>query len=281
MSVRPNLPALAADVDPALLERVIVDGDLSRLTPAHRVAYYLMKCRAARLDPQAQPFQYITLQGKLTLYATKACTQQLAAIHAVSTHVTEQRTEGDLRLVTVRARAGDGRETDELGAVGIKGLAGEALANAYMKALTKAKRRAVLAICGLGDLDESEVDSVPHARRANVDIATGVVRGTPDDMDAARARAAAEGRDVTDEPPMDGPPPGAEAQDLREQIAALAEPLSEEQRASVAKGVRAAGDDVARLRAGLAFVRTLVAAAKAPDPQDEPPFDADNAGGAP
>jgi hypothetical protein len=33
-----------------------------------------------------------------------------------------------------------------------------------MKATTKAKRRATLSICGLGWLDETEVETIPHAR---------------------------------------------------------------------------------------------------------------------
>jgi hypothetical protein len=46
-------------------------------------------------------------------------------------------------------------------AVPIAGLRGEARANAMMKAETKAKRRATLAICGLGMLDESEMSGLP------------------------------------------------------------------------------------------------------------------------
>jgi hypothetical protein len=44
--------------------------------------------------------------------------------------------------------------------VSVAGLRGEALANAQMKALTKAKRRATLSICGLGFLDETDSEAV-------------------------------------------------------------------------------------------------------------------------
>jgi hypothetical protein len=50
------------------------------------------------------------------------------------------------------------------GAVSLVGLRGEALANAIMKAETKAKRRATLSICGLGFLDETEIETIPDAR---------------------------------------------------------------------------------------------------------------------
>jgi hypothetical protein len=49
------------------------------------------------------------------------------------------------------------------GAVSIVNVNGEARANAMMKAETKAKRRVTLSICGLGMLDETEVESIPEA----------------------------------------------------------------------------------------------------------------------
>jgi len=58
--------------------------------------------------------------------------------------------------------------SEATGAVDIKGLTGKNLANAFMKAETKAKRRVTLSICGLGFLDESEVeDMVPTNNAAN------------------------------------------------------------------------------------------------------------------
>jgi hypothetical protein len=55
----------------------------------------------------------------------------------------------------------DGRTDESLGAVSLVGLEGEALANSLMKAETKAKRRVALSICGLGMLDETEVEAIP------------------------------------------------------------------------------------------------------------------------
>ena len=45
---------------------------------------------------------------------------------------------------------------------------GEQLANAMMKACTKAIRRTVLAHCGLGMMDETEVDTIPNAHKVNI-----------------------------------------------------------------------------------------------------------------
>ena len=67
-------------------------------------------------------------------------------------------------IVTVKARNGKGRTDMAKGAVTITNLKGDALANAMMKAETKAKRRVTLSLCGLGLLDETEIETIPNAR---------------------------------------------------------------------------------------------------------------------
>jgi hypothetical protein len=146
------------------IERVIAAGDLSRLSPDERSRYYVETCNSLHLNPLTQPFQYITLNSRLTLYATRAATDQLRALHHVSIQIVSSEVIGDLYVVRARATLPDGRTDEEIGAVAIKGLQGEALANAWMKANTKAKRRVTLAIVGLGWLDESELDGVADAR---------------------------------------------------------------------------------------------------------------------
>jgi hypothetical protein len=105
------------------------------------------------------------LDGKLTLYARKDCTEQLRKLNGVSIWKTEQREEADCWIVTAYAKTTDGREDIDDGVVYIKGQLGPARANAIMKAITKAKRRVTLSICGLGFLDESEIDSIPGAQQ--------------------------------------------------------------------------------------------------------------------
>jgi hypothetical protein len=159
-----------------VMENLIAKGDLKDLTPAERAHYYRNVCESMGLNPLTQPFQYITLNGKLTLYATKTATDQLRKNNGVSFTKIERETSGELHIATVYVRDRDGREDVDMGAVNVAGLKGEALANAYMKALTKAKRRATLSICGLGWLDESETESVPGIRRESVDIETGEIK---------------------------------------------------------------------------------------------------------
>jgi hypothetical protein len=70
----------------------------------------------------------------------------------------------DIYLVSVRVTGADGRLSENQGAVAVAHLKGDALANAVLKATTKAIRRAVLSHVGLGMLDETEVETIPGAR---------------------------------------------------------------------------------------------------------------------
>ena len=70
-----------------IMESVIAKGDLAKLTPEERVRYYNEVCRSMGLNPLTQPFSYITLNGKLTLYATRACADQLRKVNGVSLEI--------------------------------------------------------------------------------------------------------------------------------------------------------------------------------------------------
>ncbi len=144
----------------ALMEQVLIGGDLSKLTPEQRGNYYMSVCESVGINPLTKPFEYITLNGKLTLYAKRDATDQLRQVRGVSVTISSREKIDDIYIVTAKATDKSGRSDESTGAVNIAGLKGEALANAYMKAETKAKRRVTLSICGLGMLDETEVESI-------------------------------------------------------------------------------------------------------------------------
>ena len=151
------VPALSVGTK---IEGVLVQGDLSKLTAEERVAYYYKLCKSLGLNPLTRPLEYLVLSGRLVLYARKDATEQLRKLHGVSIiDVTTTRLE-DVFVVTAKATDAAGRTDVATGAVSLAGLRGEALANALMKAETKSKRRVTLSICGLGMLDESELESV-------------------------------------------------------------------------------------------------------------------------
>lgn len=162
-----NLPATTTDIEPLhpdIVANLLFNGDLSKMNDGQKMALYLHKCASLGLDPGEHPFQLLKLSGKQVLYATKACTDALCRNRGVSREIVSAEKVGDLYVVMARARCGD-RVDEDMGAVDIAGLKGEKLANAMLKCVSKAKRRAVLAMFGVGALDETEVDSIPGARR--------------------------------------------------------------------------------------------------------------------
>jgi hypothetical protein len=168
---------------PEAIEKVLILGDLSSLTPSDRIDYYNRVCRSLGLNPLLQPFSYILFRqsdggpAKLSLYANKSCTEQLRKIHGVSIIPPFRKTIRDgIVTVEVDARDKTGRTDTASGSVPLFkykdgkniDLTGTDLCNADMKCETKAKRRVTLSICGLAFLDESELDTM--------DIVGGVTR---------------------------------------------------------------------------------------------------------
>jgi hypothetical protein len=149
---------------PEILEQVLIGGDLSGLTSQQRADYYGAVCRALGLNPLTKPFEYLTLNGKLRLYALRDCADQLRRLHGISISIVNRERLQDLYIVTARAKDKTGREDESTGAVALGTLKGDALANALMKAETKAKRRVTLSLAGLGWLDETELDTIPQVR---------------------------------------------------------------------------------------------------------------------
>ncbi len=144
--------------------KLIFSGDMSGLNPDEKAQYYQGMCKRIGLDPFAQPFQILRIQNRQMLYLTRAGAQQLNRLHSVSHQITARENIMDCYVVTARAYTPDNRQTESIGAVPLKGLQGEALCNAFMKAETKAKRRSTLDLLGLGILDESETSSIPGAQ---------------------------------------------------------------------------------------------------------------------
>lgn len=148
----------------SIIDKVVTSGgDLSKLSKDEQALYYKEVCESVGLNPLTEPFKYITLNGKLQLYATRAATEQLRKVNGISLTVVSTETIGDVYIVRVRATDKTGRVDESTGVVSITGVKGDALANTLMKAETKAKRRVTLSISGLGYLDETEIETIPGA----------------------------------------------------------------------------------------------------------------------
>ncbi len=161
----------------SVIEQVVMQGDLSKLTGEQRVVYYNKVCESCGLNPFTTPFAYINLNGKLTLYAKKDATEQLRQIRGISIVSLESQLMDDLYIVKAYAETKDGRKDASTGAVTLGNLKGDSRANAIMKAETKAKRRVTLSISGMGWVDESEIESIPNAKCVDIDLRTGEIKG--------------------------------------------------------------------------------------------------------
>lgn len=178
----------SVSVPAELQEKVLLGGDLAKLTPAERLSYYQAVCTSVGLNPLTRPFEYLILNDRMVLYARKDCTDQLRDLHGISVEIASRDVLDGVCVVTVRAKNMTERIDESVGAVPFMKENGEwertqggksffkpdgtysplSLAdrsNAMMKAETKAKRRVTLSICGLGMFDESELDGVPDARK--------------------------------------------------------------------------------------------------------------------
>lgn len=183
-----------------ILESVLIKGDISKLTPEERATYYLRVCDSIGLNPLTRPLEYITLSGRLTLYAKKDCTDQLRKLNGISIKIVSQDLLDDLLSVHVSATDQTGRTDEDVGVVTFPAtLKGEARANTIMKGVTKAKRRVTLSISGLGFLDETEVDDIPLASRPPVARAN-VMLDAPDTPQTSAPAAASAAPAATSHP---------------------------------------------------------------------------------
>lgn len=148
----------AADV----YQTFMVSGSLHDLSPEEKAAYVTKLCETLGLNPMTRPFRWIKDDsGKMILYATKECSEQLRNVNNISLRIVErQLLDNGVYVVTARAVRQDGREDESTGAVFVSGKKGDSLANLIMKAETKAKRRVTLSICGLGFMSEDEAKTV-------------------------------------------------------------------------------------------------------------------------
>lgn len=168
---------------PELMEKALIGGDLTPLSPAERVLYYNAVCQSLGLNPLTRPFEYTKLDDKTVLYARKDATEQLRSLRRVNCRILERKEEDGVYIVVAEATLPDGRTDTSIGAVplvkeggdwktaqsGKRYFQGDGTyhklspadrAVAIMKAETKAKRRVTLSICGLGMLDETEMETI-------------------------------------------------------------------------------------------------------------------------
>lgn len=149
--------------------KVILENDLSKLDPKQKVQHVANVCKSLGLNPLTKPIQLHKFQGKEVMYMAKDGAEQIRNIHNVS--IVKLETEllkGDLYVVKAYAMKPNGRQDCSTSALSIAGLKGDAIGNAMKKCETQAKRRVTLSICGLGMLDETELENLPQDKPSYV-----------------------------------------------------------------------------------------------------------------
>ena len=173
-----------------VVESLVLRGDLSGLSPQHRAQYYVQQCESLGLNPNAQPFAFLRLNGKEILYATRGATDQLAAIHRITREIIDGPRVMDLagtKVVLCAAKASHPNGRTE---TSIATLPFVDPVNVLMKAETKAKRRVTLSILGLALLDETELETIPAAVQepgGGVDLSLAEQHGKPPTVDVVDA----------------------------------------------------------------------------------------------
>lgn len=212
--VRNEKPQLASIDEPILhdaeLWDIVSSGDLKALNPKQRSDYYLFRCRQEGLNPASQPFTYLVLNGKGVLYGNKTAADQLRKVHGITITKVECIDDGEYITYEVTVKGPDGRTDFEIGSVHVGAAKGPERANAKMKALTKAKRRATYSICGTGVLDETEVETIVGGRvyddlkeagfpELQADQQTGVITARQLDAMTAGAKDESDGHITRDQ----------------------------------------------------------------------------------
>jgi hypothetical protein len=175
-----------------MVESLVMRGDISALSPEHRVRYYVQTCEGLGLNPHSQPFAFLRLNGKEVMYATRGATDQLAAMHRINREIIDGPKIVDIAGQKVAYCVAKGTHPNGRTETATATLPVSDPVNLYMKLETKAKRRVTLSILGLGVLDETELETIPasakgSAAQVDVSIVRDDAPAQPAPMDALAA----------------------------------------------------------------------------------------------
>lgn len=141
----------------------LFSGNIGALSPLAQDALIDYRCRQLQLDPLTNPLIRVAVKGsnKIILYARKEAAEQLRVAHGVTVTLISEQLTPDFYKVVLNFKHKDGREEPNAGVEALGAAKGEGLANAMLKAWSKALRRGTLAITGAGVSDIG--DSAPGA----------------------------------------------------------------------------------------------------------------------
>ena len=160
------------------LEIYYASGDLSGFTGKQRIGLLFALCEQHGLTTDAWTWM-TNDRGKIILYPNAKCAEQLRRRHQISIEPVRKEQVGDLFVVELKGHTPSGRTDVASKYVSVKDkyghwLAGQALADAYAKCETGAKRRLTFSLVGMSTpLDVS--DERPTGLHPVIVAATGSV----------------------------------------------------------------------------------------------------------
>lgn len=162
----PSMTALVSRLtqdDLIAIDYAIMRKDYSKLSLDQKHWIVHKRCLALGVNIIHSPFVWGDMKGKVALIPTKNLFEQLRANRGINIEILDSKLVLEKGIYFVKVRATEissGRFDEDIGVTGVGILEGEALGNAMMTAITKSKNRVTGSICGVGGVDETEVESV-------------------------------------------------------------------------------------------------------------------------
>ena len=154
-----------------MLSQIFLSGNLANLTQKQKWEYTASICQRIGVDPYTRPFRllYNKRTQEEVLYATASCTDQLIRLHNISFKLSDPIIDEKRATVMFSCTAilPSGRNGNDFALIPLdyysapktlEWLRGEDYCNAIMKCATKAVRRTVLKVVGLGIMSESDAE---------------------------------------------------------------------------------------------------------------------------
>lgn len=149
------------------LVKATLSQDWGRTNDQVKVRFIAHLCNQLSIPAVMNPFIFIKTKNGQKLYTPSEGAYLIASKNRISTKIKDRSYDKERQIysVTVECSTPDGRTSEDIGHMFLGGLQGENLANAMMKAETKAKRRAILSTVGLSVLTE---DAIPYVTSDSV-----------------------------------------------------------------------------------------------------------------
>jgi len=151
-----------------------LNKDWTAVPQETRVRFVARLCNELQISPVLNPFRFHVIKGVTILYADRRVAALIGNANKVSTKITKEEYDEKRQIlkIYVRAEKPDGTCSDEFAALYLGSNSGEVRANLEMKCLSKAKRRAILALVDLSIPDEDELEYLEKAALQNTSVLT-------------------------------------------------------------------------------------------------------------